>query len=377
MWSMPGRRARAPRAPRPLPPPRMAMARPTPFALAAFPALLLALALGACAADPVVAPAGDPMTPNLDVGAGGLDAASAVDPAAAGGAAAKRGTITISLRMRPEGPADVAFTTDSRTLRPFALDDDADPALANAVTFRNVKPGAYTIRMANAPDGPLTAIRCASTGGTDNNTVDVATRTATLNIEAGESVACTFVEGWGADDLVTRTQGAWDNRLGSESPVYAAVYSANFGAVEVGIPGTAGFSMRFGSATAIENYLTASGTASALSADLVNPTSAPAGVFGGNVLALQLDVDFSDAGVLGGTSGLPFGDLTLCAMTDGSLDGRSVREVLGLANTLLGGGSNGYAISAMNLVVLELTAAFSGGVPSAFAQDHLFAGACP
>ena len=154
------------------------MTRP-PLAHAAV--LAAALALAGCAADPVVAPTALPE----GAPSGSLQGTQDVE-AAAGGAAAKRGTITISLLMRPAGPADVAFTTDSRTLRPFTLDDDADPALDNAVTFRNVKPGTYAIQMANAPDGPLTAIRCTSTGGTDNNAVDVATRTATLSVEAGE-----------------------------------------------------------------------------------------------------------------------------------------------------------------------------------------------
>jgi hypothetical protein len=63
-------------------------------------------------------------------------------------------------------------------------------------------------------------------------------------------------------------------------------------------------------------------------------------VFGGNVLALQLDVDFSDAGVLGGTSGLAFGDLRMCNFTTlSALNGMTVRQYLALVNTLLGGGT--------------------------------------
>jgi len=183
--------------------------------------------------------------------------------------------------------------------------------------------------------------------------------------------------GWSANDMFTRTQTNW-NDLTNWSTTYASVYSATFGIVEVGIPGTAGFSMRFGSTLAIENYLVAVGTPAALTADLVNPTTSSSGVFGGNVLALQLDVDFSNAGVLGGTSGLKLGELTLCNMTDLTLNNRTVSDLLALANNLLGGSTTtGYTISAINAVALELSAAFASGQPSSWAQDHLINGSCP
>ena len=41
------------------------------------------------------------------------------------------------------------------------------------------------------------------------------------------------------------------------------------------------------------------------------PTSSPSGSFGGDVLVLRLNVDFSDAGFLHGTSKIPFGNLVL------------------------------------------------------------------
>ena len=336
--------------------------------------LALALSLAGCAADPVAAPA--PLVDRAPVGPLASSDDDVTAAAAGGAGAAKRGTITISLRMRPAGPADVAFTTDSRTLRPFTLDDDADPALGHAVTFRNVKPGTYAIQMANAPDGPLTAIRCTSTGGTDNNVVDVATRTATLSVEAGEAVACTFVDGWETGDVQTRTQVTWGGTR-DWFDAYDQVYASASGIVEIGLPGTSGFSLRFSAPDRAARFLPQSGTAAALNADLVDPTSSSSGGFGGQALALRLNIDLSAAGFFGGASGVVFGGLTLCGMTDASLNGTSVTGVMGLANALLGGGTNAYTIPAITDLVVRLNNAFVDGTPSAFAQDHLVAGPCP
>lgn len=344
------------------------MTRP-PLAHAAV--LAAALALAGCA-DPVVSPT------SLPEGApsGSLQGTQDVE-AAAGGAAAKRGTITVSLVMRPEGPADVAFTTDSRTLRSFTLDDDADPALDNAVTFRNVKPGPYAIQMASAPDGPLTAIRCTSTGGTDNNAVDVDTRTATLNVEAGEAVACTFIDGWESGDVQSRNQIGWDESTDWFS-AYSAIYASTFGTVEVGLPGATGFSLRFTTPTRITNFLVQTAAPAVLNADHVDGTSSSSGQFGGETLALRLNVDFAAAGVLGGTTAL--GGMMLCDMPDATLNGKTVTEVLGLANTLLGGGTNGYTVTAINATVAELNRSFLSFynlAPTQWAQEHLAVGACP
>jgi hypothetical protein len=101
-------------------------------------------------------------------------------------------------------------------------------------------------------------------------------------------------------------------------------------------------------------------------------------VFGGNVLALQIDVDFSDAGVLGGTSGLRLGDLLLCDVSgQPGLDGTTVRQFLAIVNNVLGGGSGPYSIDDLDPITFELSRAFVNGDPSTFAQQHLFSGSCP
>ena len=96
----------------------------------------------------------------------------------------------------------------------------------------------------------------------------------------------------------------------------------------------------------------------------------------GDVTALQLDIDFDDAGFLPGTT--PFGDVTLCSvLLLPALNGLSVRAFASLANTLLGGGTGPYTIADIEGVASALTDAFPGGAVSPFAHDHLVVGACP
>jgi hypothetical protein len=80
---------------------------------------------------------------------------------------------------------------------------------------------------------------------------------------------------------------------------------------------------------------------------------------------------------LTGTSGVKFGDLTLCGFTTPPVNGMSVRDFLGVASTLLGGGSNGYSISDIGPLTTLVGTSFDSGVATSFAQQHLVNGACP
>jgi hypothetical protein len=146
---------------------------------------------------------------------------------------------------------------------------------------------------------------------------------------------------------------------------FATVYPAG---VEVGVAGSSGFSMRFTTASAITTYLPAGGAARALTRDLVNPSTSSSGVFGGQVLALQLNVDFSRAGL----TPRGFGDLTLFA-TGTSLDGSTVSQILAAANRALGGGGlpSGYSFSTLNSLVTNLNEAYDNGNATAWATSHL------
>jgi hypothetical protein len=157
---------------------------------------------------------------------------------------------------------------------------------------------------------------------------------------------------------------------------FDTVYASSDDLFVVGIPGTNGFSLEFSDADYLAAYLPSGGPAGPLDSNLFNPTSTPSGVFGGDVAALKLNIDFSDAGLLGGT-GVHFGDLVLTNFGNTQrgmpgLNGLTVREFSAVVNTLLGGGSYGhYTIADLDPITQDLNGSFSGGVPSAFVTEHL------
>jgi hypothetical protein len=116
----------------------------------------------------------------------------------------------------------------------------------------------------------------------------------------------------------------------------------------------------FTSATAIKNYLPAGGTPSTLTADLTDPLSTSAGVFGGQATALSLNVGFSctDAcGPIFETLGLEanttfcLGELVVC--DGGKFDGLTVYQLLDLCNTVISGDL--YALMPYGASISELS----------------------
>ena len=123
----------------------------------------------------------------------------------------------------------------------------------------------------------------------------------------------------------TVTQGGWHTNPHGNNPGtllandFPTVYPSG-----VTIGGT--FTLTFDSAAAVRAFLPAGGTPGVLTSSATDPTTSAAGVFAGQVLALQLNVDLEHYGsvVIGGT-GTTF-------------DGKTVADVLAAANIALGVG---------------------------------------
>ena len=183
---------------------------------------------------------------------------------------------------------------------------------------------------------------------------------------------------WHNGDLTTYTQDNWGGVPGVAGGAtllvasYDAVYAGTFGIVTVG--STSGFTMRFTDAASVLTYLPAIGTFAPLNGSVLNPLSTASGGFGGEVLGLELNVDFSDAGLLPGSSGLRFGDLILQNFsTFTAVNGLTVRQFLVDVNTLLGGGSTAFTIPDLGSTIGDINASFSAGTASVFAQAHVVA----
>jgi len=183
---------------------------------------------------------------------------------------------------------------------------------------------------------------------------------------------------WHNGDLTTYSQSSWGSDPSFDAGAallvasYDTVYAGTFGLVSVG--STSRFTMTFADAASVLRYLPGIGVFAPLNSSAFNPIQTASGGFGGEVLGLQFNVDFSDAGFLPGASGIRFGDLVLENFSTLTvLNGLTVRQFLGDANTLLGGGSSIVTIAGLDTTVGELNGSFFNGTPSAFAQQHLVA----
>ncbi len=105
------------------------------------------------------------------------------------------GKIIIIKDTLPNGPQDFKFThnipSTPAVASPFFLDDDFSPPLSNTQTFDKVPPGSYTVTEMTVPAIPLQSIRCVDPDGGSVR----AGNSANIDLDAGEIVTCTFVNG--------------------------------------------------------------------------------------------------------------------------------------------------------------------------------------
>jgi hypothetical protein len=155
----------------------------------------------------------------------------------------------------------------------------------------------------------------------------------------------------------TYTQGGWGSKPSGNNP--GAILHDNWGKVygygnlKIGGWNTATFT----GSTAIQNYLPAGGSPNPFWQSYYNPSSAYS-VFHGQVLALQLNVDFSNKGIT------PTG-LASMKLQSGELAGWTVQQVLNLANQVVGGNlgalPKGVSLSDLNGIIDSINSAFDGG----------------
>lgn len=166
--------------------------------------------------------------------------------------------------------------------------------------------------------------------------------------------------------ITTVTQGGYGAAPHGNNP--AAYLAANFPTTfPHGVSIGGHFLLTFDSAQAIQHFLPQGGTPSILNASATDPTSSSAGVFAGQILALQLSVALHPS--LGGL---------ILVNTGTSLDGLHVADILIAANQVLGGDMtalpSGFTVSGLNDLLDTLNGSFEDYTPSAWALAHLSVG---
>jgi hypothetical protein len=106
----------------------------------------------------------------------------------------KQASIKIVKNTVPDGGQDFTYTQNVDNTGNFLLDDDADNTLSSEKTFSNVDPSTtgYTVTESAATGYDLTALVCDDPIAGNASTTDLASRTATVRVDPGETVTCTF-----------------------------------------------------------------------------------------------------------------------------------------------------------------------------------------
>jgi hypothetical protein len=230
---------------------------------------------------------------------------------------------------------------------------------SSTVASGGTAPYTYSVSSGALPAG-LTLN--TSTGAITGTPTKAGTYSFTLMVVDYKKVSatsnCSITIGGGitAGQFTTYTQGGWGAPPHGNNP--GALLTAKFTTVypggSVSIGGT--YKLTFTSALGVINFLPQGSTPGKLTANATNPTTSAAGVFAGQVLALELSVDFSNKGITAA-------GLANLHVVSGPLAGQTVAQVLALANSVLGGGAlpSGMTISDLNNVIDAINGNFDNG----------------
>lgn len=197
--------------------------------------------------------------------------------------------------------------------------------------------------------------------------------------------------GWHDGDEISFSQSTWGSKppIGPPGTIVLAPnppYGQNFdfvypAGITLGLP-PPGKRVLFDTGDALIAYMPQPGPPAAFDSNMLDPggpgQSTSSGVFGGQLAAMYLNIDFADAGFTHGTAATAYGDLHVCGLTaTPALNGLTIRDLRPIMNTAIGGGTTTYSIAELSALLMLVNGAFEGGFATTFAQDHLVNGVCP
>ncbi len=189
-------------------------------------------------------------------------------------------------------------------------------------------------------------------------------------------VSAARADTWSPGAVVTYDQTDWGDLTNAAGMLvddkFDSVYPSDLFYIGSTTPG---YFMVFTGGPDLTDYLPTSGAPGPLDADLLNPTTSSSGLFGGEVAALKLNLDFSNAGLIPNSSGLLLGDLILTGFSgsESSLNGLTVNQFFPLSQTALAGQATSIELADIDNITANINDAFDAGQVDSFAQDHLVA----
>jgi uncharacterized repeat protein (TIGR01451 family) len=252
-------------------------------------------------------------------------------------------TTSVGVVLTDQLPSNggLVWQTASPTQGSCTIGLNGDPANFLRCNLGDIAGGSsVTVTVSSTPTTPLAA--CQSQPNPIAHAEDVAGHTA----EDSGSLSC-------APRLQTVTQGGWGAPPHGGNPGQILVSNFSLLGGNVVIGDACGNTFTFTSAAAIQAFLPQGGKPAALTQSLVNPTGSYT-VFAGQVLALTLNVKFSNLGLL-----IP--GLGSFVLPSGPAAGKTVNQVLADANKALAGcGLPSYvtSISQLNDVVTSINELF-------------------
>ncbi|MDE3142909.1 MAG: hypothetical protein KGL19_02060, partial [Bacteroidota bacterium] len=160
--------------------------------------------------------------------------------------------------------------------------------------------------------------------------------------------------------LTTYTQGGWGSAPHGDNP--GTILSNNFAAVYpsgVTIGCNGGYTFRFTSASAIDNFLPQGGTPGSIHSSATNPTGSYS-VLAGQILAATINIDFDRYNPSGYKTNNA-ASLANLTFKEGTFNGKTVQFVLDEANKVLGGLSSSYSASDLNDALTTVNENYDGG----------------
>jgi hypothetical protein len=174
--------------------------------------------------------------------------------------------------------------------------------------------------------------------------------TVMLGITSAYSQGC-------SGQYTTYTIGGWGTNCNGNNP--GCYRDANFAsAFPNGLTiGCGSNTLKFTSSAAIASYLPAGGGSALLSGNVVDPVGSR-GVLSSQLIALTLSVGFDAADPNFSPSSTSLGSLTIHS---GTFAGMSISNFLQVANSIIGGCTSEYSLSALNEAATALNENFDNG----------------